>query len=90
MILIIQIKSLFLSFIYGIFFKYTFNLNKKLLTHKNIYYKILINFLFTFNHSLLFFILLKKINNFSLHLYMFISFLLGLLFYDYYFTHKNN
>lgn len=90
MILIVQLKSLFLSFIYGMFFKFTFNINKKILLNKNKIYRFIISFLFMLNHSLLYFILLKKINNFSLHFYMFLSFILGLYFFDYYFTHKSN
>lgn len=89
MILILQIKSIFLSFIYGIFFKFTFNLNKKLFLKKNIYYRIIISLLFMIDHSLLFFILLKQINNSILHIYLFPIFIFGILFYNYYFTHKD-
>lgn len=90
MILIVQIKILFLSFIYGLFFRYTYKKSKVYLLNKNIIYKTIINLLFMIDHSLIFFILIRKINNSKLHIYMFPFFILGYLFFDFYFTHKKN
>ena len=90
MILLLQIKSLILSFIYGMFFRFTFEKNKKILLHKNNGYKILINLLFIIDHTLIYFILLRKINNSILHIYYFPLFILGFLFYKVYFTHNKN
>ena len=86
MILILQIKSLLFSFIYGMFFSFTFFINKKLLLSKNIIFKIIINILFIVDHVLIYFLLIKIINNSILHIYMFFTFLLGIIFYLYYFT----
>ena len=86
MTLLLQIKSLFFVFIYALFFSFTFNTNKKFLLHKNKLYKIIINVLFFLDHVLLFFILLKEINNFILHFYYVPSFILGIILYKKYFT----
>lgn len=86
MILILQIKSLLFSFIYGIFFCFTFYINKEILTPKNKIIRIITNILFILDHTLIYFILLKIINNSILHIYMFLMFILGNIFYLYYFT----
>jgi len=80
--LIIQIQTLVFSFVYGMFFQYTVCLNYKYLVKSNTYVKILVNFLFVIDHVLLYFFLLLKINNGILHLYFFISFLLGIVFLE--------
>ena len=84
MILIYQIKSLSLSFIYGIFFSFTLCKSEKILFNNKISF--LLNILFMIDHSLLFFILIRFVNNSRLHIYMFPFFILGILFYRYYFT----
>ena len=86
MILILQIKSLLFTFIYGIFFTFTFNVNKSYLLNKNIFYRVIINFLFIIDHILLYFILIRIINNSILHIYLFPIFILGIFFYNNYFT----
>ena len=90
MILIIQIKTIFLSFIYGMFIKFLFDINKKLLLSKNIIFKICINLLFVIDNVLLFFILIRLINNSKLHIYYVPFFILGIIFYKYYFTSNRN
>jgi len=88
MILIYQIKSLSLAFIYGIFFAFTFRKSKNILFNNKII-GIVLNLLFMIDHTLLFFILIRFINNSRLHIYMFPVFILGILFYRYYFTFSN-
>ena len=88
MILILQIKSLFLSFIYGLFFGFTIDKSKKILLHKNIFYRIIINLLFMIDHALIYFILLRFINNSILHIYYVPVFAFAMYFYRFYFTHK--
>lgn len=90
MILELQIKSIFLCFIYGLFLNFTFRLNKKLLLSNNILYRIIINLLFSFNHTILFFYLLKNINNSILHIYYLPPLIVGILFYNFYFTLNKN
>ena len=88
MSLFLQIKSIVLSFIYGIFFRFTFTKNKKILLHNNFLYKIVINLLFIIDHTLIFFILIRKINNSKLHIYFIPFFILGFVFQNRYFTYK--
>lgn len=85
MSLILQIKALAFSFIYGIFFAFTYKMNYKYLTTKNLFFKIVISFLFILDHVLLYFSLLTLINNAMLHFYFFISFIIGIIFYRYFF-----
>ena len=87
MSLVIQIKSIFLCFIYGMFFTFSFYINKDILLSKNLLYKITINILFVIDHVLIFFILIKFINNSILHIYYIPPFVFGIYFYKYYFTH---
>lgn len=88
MILIIQIKSLFFSFIYGIFFALTYRINKKYLLSKNLYFKLILNFFFVLDHILIYFILIKLINKGILHVYFFLLFILGIIFYVYIFDRQ--
>ena len=88
MILSIQIKSLAFSFIYGIFFAYTYKINYKYLMSNSLFFKIILSFLFILDHILLYFILISRINNGILHLYFFLSFLVGILFYIYLFDRQ--
>lgn len=89
MILILQIKSLLFSFIYGMFFCFTFYINKKVLLVKNKLIRIIINLLFIVDHTLIYFLLIKVINNSILHIYMLFMFLIGIFFYYFYFTPYN-
>lgn len=89
MILTLQIKSLAFTFIYGIFFAFTYNKNKKILLNNNLVFKIIINLLFMSNHALIYFIGIRTINNCILHIYLPIFFILGILFYNFYFTSSN-
>ena len=88
MILIIQIKSILFSFIYGIFFEFMYKINYKFLLPNNLFLKIIINMLFIIDNVLLYFILISKINGGILHLYFFIFLILGVLFYLYLFDNK--
>ena len=90
MILILQIKSLLFNFIYGLFFAFTFSINKKVLLHKNKIYRVIINTLFISDHVLIYFILIRFINNSILHIYYFPMYILGIIFYKKYFTHIKN
>lgn len=67
---------------YGIFFAFTYRYNYKLLTSKNLILKLLISFFFVLNHILLYFILIRIINNGKLHIYFFFVFILGTLFFS--------
>ena len=91
MTLILQIKSLAFSFLYGIFFAFTYKYNYRFLTSKNLFFKIIVIFFFVVDHILLYFVLISKINNGILHLYFFFMFVLGIIFYVYLFdSNKQN
>ena len=75
----IQIFSLLYSFGYGIVFYVLLEFNHKLLYEGKLFYRIVISFLFVIFASLLYFIILLKINNGILHLYFFISIFTGYL-----------
>lgn len=77
MALEIQIQSLVFSLIYGMFFALVMNLNYKYIFRTKIYYKIIVNFLFIVNMVLLYFILLRKINNGIFHSYFILMIILG-------------
>ena len=80
----VQIQSLIYSFVFGIFFSYTINLNYRYLFSSTKVFKIIINFLFILVHVLLYFILLKMINSGVLHIYFLLVMLIGVLFGHYY------
>jgi len=79
MILKIQIFSLLYSFIYGIIFYILLEVNQKFLYEGKIVYRIIISFLFVIFISLLYFLILIKINNGILHLYFFLTMFTGYL-----------
>lgn len=67
-----QLLSLIFSITYGIIVSYLYNFNYKFLYKTDILYKILINFLFVTNIILVYFILLSKINDGIVHIYLLI------------------
>lgn len=80
MSLSIQIQSLSLSFLFGMFFSLLFNLAYKYLFSFKLGYRILSNVLFVLSLSTLYFLLLKIVNNGILHIYFFIILFLGFIF----------
>ena len=79
MILKIQIFSLLYSFIYGMIFYILLEVNQNFLYEGKIVYRIIISFLFVIFISLLYFLILIKINNGILHLYFFLTMFTGYL-----------
>ncbi len=77
MILSTQIKSFIISFIYGIIYAALFNLNYKVLFFNKKSLIILTNIFFNFDIFLLYFLLLKMINNGVVHIYFLMLLLLG-------------
>lgn len=75
----IQIILLLFSFLFGMFFSYFLNVNYKYIYNKYLYIKITITFLFVLINTLIYFIILQKINNGQLHIYSFIAIALGIL-----------
>ena len=77
MILSTQILSLIYSFFYGVLFFFLLEINYKVLYNGKLVYRIVISFLFVIFISLLYFIILLKINNGILHVYFFLVFFTG-------------
>ena len=89
MALSIQLKVLITSFVYGILFSYVVKMQYKLLFKGKLWYKILVNFLFVIDNCLLYFIILKTINNGIFHIYFFFLLILGYLFGNYLIKRKD-
>lgn len=70
----IQLISLGYSFLYGIFFYFMLLLNKKYLNNK---YAFIYNLLFIIDNVLLYFIILRYINNGIFHIYFLFTIVLG-------------
>ena len=77
MTLKIQIISLIVSFLYGIFFSFLLNINYKIIYNENKFKKIIGTFLFIIFNSLLYFYILLKINNGIVHIYCIFSIITG-------------
>ena len=73
----IQIMSFFVSFIYGVLFEILLNFSSRILYSSKLFVKIIGSFLFSLFSSLLYFIILFKINYGVLHIYFFLCIILG-------------
>lgn len=77
-----QLLSLIFSFSYGIIISYIFNLTYNFINYNDKKYKTLINLLLFINIFLIYFILLKQINDGIIHVYFILVLILGfVLFY---------
>ena len=77
MSLIIQLKIIVISIVFGILFSYLTKIQYKLLFNSNIIIKSIISFLFVFNMTLLYFLLLKYLNEGIFHINFFLIIILG-------------
>ena len=77
--LIIQLKLILFSFIFGIFFNVFLNINCKFIYSSNIVIKIISSFIFVIINTLIYFIILMKINNGIFHIYSLLIILLSYL-----------
>ena len=76
----VQLQVLIVSFVYGILFSYLIKVQYKFLFDSKRFYKILITFLFVFDNCLLYFLILRKINNGVFHIYFLLMLVVGYLF----------
>lgn len=83
----IQLLSLFVSFIFGIFLFFMVKLNYKYLFSSFNKKRIFFNFIFSLDFSLLYFLVLYYINDGILHLYFLLLIIFGFLL-SYNFTKK--
>ena len=74
----IQIQVLVYSLMYGMFFSLVMNLCYRYIFYTKTYYKVIINFLFIINMVLIYFIILRKINNGIFHSYFLLMIILGI------------
>jgi len=72
-----QIKLILFSFSFGIFLALMIDLNHKYLYSNKKTFKIIFTFIFTLINSLLYFILLQKINNGIIHIYSILCIIVG-------------
>lgn len=77
-----QLLSFIFSFGYGIIVSYFYNLNYNFIYKSSILYKIVINFLFCINMGLIYFLLMRVINNGVIHIYFVISFLIAFVLFS--------
>ena len=76
----IQLQALTVSFVYWILFSYLIKIQYRYLFESKLYYKILITTLFIFDNCLLYFLILRMINNAMFHIYFLLLIILGYLF----------
>jgi|LSQX01.2.fsa_nt_gb hypothetical protein len=75
----IQLKSLFFSLLYGCVFSFLLRLNYKYLYKGPLLLKVAINIVFVLDNVLLYFIVLKRINEGIIHGYFVLMILLGFI-----------
>ena len=73
----IQIKSIVFSFLYGIIFSILTNLNYKFIFYTKKVFIIIINILFVLDNVVIYFIILRLINDGIIHYYFVIALILG-------------
>ena len=75
----IQIISLVFSFLFGIIFSICTNLNYRFLFSKNLAFKIIFTIIYIIDFSLLYFIIIKEINQGIIHEYFLLAICIGYL-----------
>lgn len=75
----IQIQSLIYSLLFGLFLSFTFNINYKYLFSFNRIIKFIFTPIFAIIHTLIYFFILKQINDGILNYYFLILFFIGFL-----------
>jgi len=75
----VQIKTLLISFVYGIFFSFFLGLNYKFIYSDKKIFKIIISFLIVILNVLVYFIILKKVNNGIFHIYEILALISGVI-----------
>ena len=72
-----QVIALVFSFIYGVVLSVLYNLNYNLLFYKRRSVKIIFNILFVLDLVLIYFLVMRKINNAVIHPYFYLFIILG-------------
>lgn len=79
----VQLQVLTVSFVYGILFAYLLKTQYKFLFESGKFYKILVTLLFVFDNCLLYFLILRTINNGVFHIYFLFMIVGGVLLGNY-------
>ena len=82
MSLIIQIQTIFYTFLFGLYFALMFNLLYRVLFGKSIVLNIISNFFFVIINSILYFYILFKVNSGRIHIYLLFIFLISFFLYN--------
>ena len=82
MSLIIQIQTIFYTFLFGLYFALMFNLLYRVLFSKSLILNIISNFLFVTINSILYFYILFKVNSGRIHIYLLFIFLISFFLYN--------
>lgn len=73
----IQIQSIVFSIAFGMFFSLIFNLSYKYIIQSKGLYKCLANFVFILDFVIIYFLIIKLINNAIIHFYFLLAILFG-------------
>ena len=76
----IQVKTLIVSFSYGILLSYMIISHYKYLFLSRLWYKILFSILFIFDYTIIYFLILRVINNGIFHIYFLFILVVGYIF----------
>lgn len=77
--LLIQIRLIIFSFLFGIYFAFMLDFNKKYMFDKNCFKNLIFSISFLLFNSFLYFYILEKVNNGILHYYSFLFIIVGVL-----------
>ena len=75
----VQIKTIIISILFGIFLNFFLMFNKKILYNKNIYIKIIGTFAITILLTFIYFLLLQNVNDGIFHIYEILCITIGYL-----------
>ncbi len=73
----IQVYSIISSFLFGTLFSLTFNYCYKKMKIRNRYIRLLFNLIFVLVHTIVYYLLMEKVNNGILHPYCLLTVLIG-------------
>lgn len=76
----LQLKTFFISFIFGILFYFFTNINFNLIKNLKIIYQHILTFLYVMDVVIIYVILIYKINNGYFHIYFIFMVIIGFLF----------
>ena len=76
----IQLQVLTVSFVYGILFSYLLKIQYKFLFDSKLFYRIVVTLLFVFDNCILYFLILRTINDAVFHIYFLLVLIIGFIF----------